>query len=81
MIYGVYALYDRARNAFGSINVDSSDEVAKRSFLFAVSQDVQLQYISKDLELYKIGEMPQDTGIITPLVVHKLICRGDEYEN
>ena len=81
MSFGVYALFDRARNAFGSITLDTSDEVAKRSFLYAVSQDTQLQYISKDLELFKIGEMPQETGIISPLVVHQLICRGDEYAN
>lgn len=81
MIYGVYALYDKVRNAFGQISVDTNDETAKRGFLFAVSNDVQLQYISKDLELYKIGEMNQETGVITPLIVHQLICRGEDYAN
>ena len=81
MIFGVYALFDKVRNAFGQISIDVNNETAKRGFLFAVSNDVQLQYISKDLELYKIGEMSQDTGIITPLVVHELIARGEDYAN
>lgn len=79
MIVGVYALFDKVRNQFGSISIDTNNEVAKRGFLFAVSKDTQLQYISKDLELFKIGEMNTDNGIISPLAVHELISRGEEY--
>lgn len=81
MNYGIYALYDRVRNSYGQISLDTNDETAKRGFMFAVSQDKQLQYISKDLELYKIGEMAAETGIVVPLSVHQLICRGEEYAN
>lgn len=81
MILGVYGLFDKARNKFLSITVDVNDFVAKRSFLYAVSQSGELMYIAKDLELFKIAEIDIETGIINPLVVHQLVSNGAEYEN
>lgn len=75
----ICATYDKAAGRYGQVVVDISEVVAKRNFLYAVSESGQLQYISKDLELHKIGEIDLTTGEIVSVMPHELICRGDDY--
>lgn len=79
MIYGVYALFDSVRDMYSNLTVDVNDFSARRSFLQGVSDSSQLQYISKDLILYKIAEINLKNGDIIPLGERVLIARGDEY--
>lgn len=75
----ICATYDKAAGRYGQVVVDISEVVAKRNFLYAVSESGQLQYIAKDLELHKIGEIDLTTGEIMAVMPHELICRGDDY--
>ena len=75
----IFATYDKAAGRYGQVVLDLSDNVAKRNFLFAVSESTQLQYISKDLELHKLAEIDLSTGDIFPVIPHQLVCRGEEY--
>lgn len=79
MIYGVYALFDSVRDMYSNLTVDVNDFSARRSFLQGVSDSAQLQYISKDLILYKLAEINLKNGQIVPLSERVLIARGDEY--
>ena len=77
----LFATFDKAAGKYGQVVLDLSENVAKRNFLYAVSESSQLQYISKDLELHLIGEMDMETGDITSVIPHRLVCRGEEYAN
>lgn len=79
MIYGVYALFDSVRDMYSNLTVDVNDFSARRSFLQGVSDSPQLQYISKDLILYKIAEINLKNGMLMPLEDRGFIARGDEY--
>lgn len=75
----LFATFDKAAGRYGQVVLDLSENVAKRNFLYAVSESTQLQYISKDLELHLIGEIDLSSGDIIPVIPHQLVCRGEEY--
>ena len=77
----IFATYDTVAGIYGSVVVDLNDNVAKRNFLFAVSQSAQLQYVSKDIELQRIAEIDLHTGNIVPCVPHQVVARGSEAIN
>jgi len=78
---GIFATFDRAANRYGQVVVDISEVVAKRNFLYAISESGALQYIAKDLELHQIAEIDLTTGDIVPVMPHTLVCRGSEAIN
>lgn len=80
-MFGIYGLFDKVRESFTNITLDSNDATAKRAFLQAVSHSADLMYIAKDLELRKIGEFDIHTGLIVPLTVPQLVSYGMEYQN
>lgn len=63
-VFNVYAIKD-ALNGFGSISVDSNDDVASRNFAYAVSQGI-LSYAASDYSLYRIGSYNIASGALTP---------------
>ena len=77
----IFATYDQIAGVYGQVVVDLNDNVAKRNFLYAVSQSAQLQYMAKDLELQRIAEIDLHTGVIIPCVPHEMIARGSEVLN
>ena len=77
----IFATYDRAANRYGQVTLDISDVVARRNFHYAISESGALQYIAKDLELHKIGEIDLTTGDIVPTMPHMIIARGSEALN
>ena len=77
----IFATYDQTAGVYGQVVVDLNDNVAKRNFLYAVSQSAQLQYMAKDLELQRIAEIDLHTGVIVPCVPHQVIARGSEAMN
>lgn len=74
----LYSLRDRIAQSFRSVVLDTNDATARRSFAYAVNNDPQLLYQSKDLELYAIAEFDTKSGKITPIVPNRLVTRGDE---
>lgn len=76
----IFATFDKAAGRYGQVVLDLSELVAKRNFLYAISDSGAMQYICKDLELHKIGEIDLNTGDIIPIMPHELVCRGIEYD-
>lgn len=76
----IFATFDKAAGRYGQIVLDLSENVARRNFLYAVSESGAMQYICKDLELHKIGEIDLTTGEIVAVMPHELICRGEDYD-
>lgn len=62
--FNVYAIKD-ALNGFGTISVDSNDDVATRNFAYAISQGI-LSFASSDYSLYRIGSYNISSGALTP---------------
>ena len=77
MTYGVYALRDRVSENFSSPTFEEKNDVAMRNLAFSVNNTSQMLFFSKDLELWKIGDIELKTGVITPLVPMQLVCRAD----
>lgn len=76
MKVGVYAIRD-AFTGFLTPTYDLNDQSAKRNFAYAIKEKNSLLYSNaQDYDLYKIGLFDQDTGFITPLDHHELICTG-----
>lgn len=76
MRFGVYAMRD-SMTGFLTPTFDVNDQSAKRNFVFALRRKDTLLYSNaQDYDLYKIGEFDQESGVITPLVHHELICTG-----
>lgn len=78
MKLNLYALRDRVGESFRSVTVNESDALEKRNLAFAVNNDVQFQFMAKDMELYQIGELDNKTGAVIPIVPARLVVRCDE---
>lgn len=52
-IFNLYAIKD-SLNGYGTISVDSNDDVATRNFAFAVSSGI-LSFAASDYSLFRIG--------------------------
>lgn len=52
-VFNMYAIKD-SLNGYGTISVDSNDDVATRNFAFAVSSGI-LSFAASDYSLYRIG--------------------------
>lgn len=76
----VYGLFDKVRGKFLNITLDENDFLARRNFFEGVSQSGHLQYIAKDVELYRLGELDLVTGLMTPLGINEMIARGVDYD-
>ena len=62
--FNVYAIKDTL-NGFGTISVDSNDEVAKRNFAYACSSGL-LSFAVSDYYLYRIGTYNIASGHLEP---------------
>lgn len=74
----MYSMYDRLSGMYGNPYVSYNDASAKRDFV-AFCKLPQNQYLSGDMELYKLGEFDSDTG---EAVTYKpeFIMRGEVIE-
>lgn len=52
-VFNLYAIKD-CLNGYGTISVDSNDDVATRNFAFAVSSGI-LSFAASDYSLFRIG--------------------------
>lgn len=74
----VYALRDRVADNFRSLSMNESDEVEQRNLAFAVNNDPHLMFMSRDLELCRIGELDTKSGVLTSCVPIQVVCRCDQ---
>lgn len=77
MTYGVYALRDRVSENFSSPTFEEKDDVAMRNLNYAINNNPNMLFMSKDLELWHIGDVELKSGVITPLAPMVLVCRAD----
>lgn len=77
----VYALRDRLADNFRSITMNESDELERRNLSFAVNNDSQFNFMAKDMELCRIGEIDNKTGVISPITPIQVVVRCDQLIN
>lgn len=63
-IFNVYAIKD-SLNGFGTLSVDSNDDVATRNFAYAVSSGI-LSFAASDYSLFRIGTYNISSGHLEP---------------
>lgn len=71
----VYGIYDTVACKYRNLNLDDREELARRNLAFAVNNDPQLAFMSKDLDFMKIAEFDTETGAVIPCVPAQKICR------
>lgn len=74
----IVALRDKVSNNFEGITMAQSEAVAKRDFAYSVNNSDMLLFKAKDLELYHIGDIDGETGVIDVVSPLVRICSGDE---
>lgn len=76
----LYCFLDRAAKMFGSVIQFSNDDMAKRGveeLANAGGSHPMFRYPS-EFDLYRLGDMDVDTGVIRP-IVPELVCRFSDY--
>lgn len=76
----IYAVKDTVQGAFMQPFYLQNDNVAKRAFSMAINdQASNWSKMAKDLQLYKLGEYDDETGIILSKVEY--LAKGADYVN
>lgn len=73
----IIAMLDR-KSGFDSLGTVINEEIAKRSFGYAINNEGIPSYAPADFELYKLGEFEPKNGKITVLEVPELLATGQE---
>ena len=76
--FNVYAIKD-SLNGFGTLSVDSNDDVAIRNFAYAVSSGI-LSFAASDYSLYRVGTYNISSGALEPFGP-EFICSGLDAKN
>lgn len=63
----IYSLYDRVSGIHSVPVCFQNDQVAKRTFPHIVSENPTYKYSAADMELYKLGDYDETTGVVTPV--------------
>lgn len=74
----IVSLFDRTAQSYRSVAADVNEQTAKRNLAYAVNNTPQLLFESKDLELVKVAEFDDHTGVVVPVVPPLVICRASE---
>lgn len=75
MIVNVYSVKDTL-NGFTGLTLDLNDDLAVRSFKFAVNNNEVMSFSANDYDLYRLGTFNVETGKYAPLDLPQLIFRG-----
>lgn len=79
MIYPVYALRDKAAEAFLAPTINSNDQTAKRDLSMAVNgQSGSMSYKPADFDLYHIGTYDVESGQLVPVSPVRFVCNAGE---
>ena len=71
----IYAMKDELRG-FLSPFVEINDDVAMRSFGYAMTSNDIIGFRPQDFSLYKLGKMDEESGILEPLSSPKFIMNA-----
>lgn len=66
MIRGLYTVRDEASTLFMQLQVNDNNDVAIRSFDFALASNQLMQFRPEDFSLWYVGDYDDTTAIITP---------------
>lgn len=66
MIRGLYTVRDEASTLFMQLQVNDNNDVAIRSFDFALSSNQLMQFRPEDFSLWYVGDYDDTTAIIIP---------------
>ena len=72
MKFGVYSMRDSVSGLYNNPTFEQADEIAVRSFRFAVNKNDFLTFNAHDVDLFKVGEFDNKTGEFVPIVPIKL---------
>lgn len=72
MIQGVYTVRDEPSGAFMGLQLNQNDEVAIRSFDFAMQSNEIMRFHPEDFSLWLVGEYDDQTGCIQPFPPKKI---------
>ena len=71
----VYVIRDAAVG-FGSPFIDNNDACARRNFAYAVNNNGDMSFSSKDFDLYRLGTFDSESGKFDLLPVPEMIVAG-----
>lgn len=78
MNVAIYSMFDRKARAFGALMAFTNDEVARRAILSVVRGDQgDIRNFPGDFDLFTLGMMDSDNGVITPQVPELVFNCGD----
>lgn len=66
MIRGVFSVRDEASGLYMGLQLNETDEVALRSFDFALDSNQLMQFRPDDFSLWRVGYWDDVKGIIEP---------------
>lgn len=75
----IYAVHDRAADAFMTPFFQASRGLALRSFCAAVEEEGPLAKHMMDYRLYEVGLWDDATGSVLPLEEIELVASGADY--
>lgn len=64
----IYSTFDRKARSFGALMAFVNDEVARRVFLGIIKGDGEIRNFPGDFDVFHLGTMDTDSGVITPQV-------------
>ena len=80
MIYGIYTVKDEASALFMPLQVNENNDVALRSFDYALQSNQLMQFRPEDFSLWYLADFDNETGIIepkgSPLCLKRGVKRG-----
>ena len=80
MIIRIYAIHDKAAEAFGSPLFFQTDAMAERAFTQAINDDAnQYGKSPEDFTLFCIGDYDDESGQLIPAEINGKIGNGLQY--
>lgn len=79
MIYGVYTVRDEASGLFMAVQTNDNNDVALRSFDYAMQSNDLMKFRPEDFSLWYIGDYDNTTGVLTskdPMILKRGVKRG-----
>ena len=79
MIRGVYTVRDEASGLFMQLQVNDNNDVAIRSFDFAMASNEMMKFRPEDFSLWYLGDYDDTTGVIDskdPMILKRGVKRG-----
>ena len=81
MIRGVYTVRDEASGLFMQLQTNDNNDVAIRSFDFAMQSNELMRFRPEDFSLWYLGDYDDVTGILMakdPMIIKRGVKRGNK---